>query len=65
MLTELSAFLSVLYYFSMNKLEEKYLPTKEVKSTLKVSDCDVMHLRETVKLAFSKKEMLFGICARM
>jgi len=31
------------------------MPTKEVKSTLRISDCDVMHFREEGKIAFIKK----------
>ena len=37
-----------------NKIKE-YFSTKEVKDTLKVRDCDVMHLREAGKLAYVKK----------
>jgi len=39
----------------MSELEANYMPTKEVKSTLRISDCDVMHFREEGKIAFIKK----------
>ena len=43
----------------MNELEKDYMSTKEVKSTLKVQDCDVMHLREAGKMKFTKKGNAF------
>ena len=35
------------------------MSTKEVKSTLRVQDCDVMHLREAGKMKFTKKGNAF------
>jgi len=46
---------NALYYVRMNELEKNHMPTKEVKSTLKVQDCDVMHLRESGKIKYTKK----------
>ena len=43
----------------MNELEKNYMSTKEVKSTLRVQDCDVMHLREAGKMKFTKKGNAF------
>ena len=43
----------------MSKLEKDYISTKEVKSLLKVQDCDVMHLREAGKMKFIKKGNAF------
>ena len=39
----------------MTDFEKNYMSTKEVKSTLKVRDCDVMHLRQTGRINFVKK----------
>lgn len=38
----------------MNELEKNHITTKEVKSALKVQDCEVMHLREAGKIKFTK-----------
>jgi hypothetical protein len=38
----------------MSELEKTYIPTKEVKSTLGVRDCDVMHLRQAGKIEYVK-----------
>jgi hypothetical protein len=43
----------------MSELQKDYMPTKEVKSTLKVQDCDVMHLRQTGKIQSTKKGNAF------
>lgn len=34
---------------------KKYLTTTEVKKILKISDCEVMHLRQSGKVSFTKK----------
>jgi hypothetical protein len=43
----------------MNEIKEDYMPTKEVKSKLKVQACDVMHLREAGQMQFTKKGNAF------
>lgn len=44
----------------MSKAEEqKYLTSKEAKVVLKVQDCDLMHLRTSGKLRFTKKGNAF------
>ena len=43
----------------MMELQEKYMSTKQVKCALKVSGCDVMHLREAGKVKFIKKGNAF------
>lgn len=37
------------------KDETNYLTSKEIKKELKISACDLMHLREAGKLKFIKK----------
>ncbi|MCF6251230.1 MAG: helix-turn-helix domain-containing protein [Methylococcaceae bacterium] len=39
--------------------EEKWLSSKEVKKILKVSDCELSHLRNDGKLVFMKKGNAF------
>lgn len=43
----------------MTGLEKEYMPTKEVKATLKISGCDVMHLRESGQIEFVKQGNAF------
>lgn len=43
----------------MNEINEKYMPTKEVKLALKIQDCDVMHFRESGKIQYRKKGNAF------
>ncbi|MCZ8354014.1 MAG: hypothetical protein ACK5WV_13365 [Chryseotalea sp.] len=40
-------------------MKEKWLKSKEVMKTLKISACDVMHLREEGKLKFTKQGNAF------
>ncbi|WP_282085275.1 hypothetical protein [Aquimarina algiphila] len=37
------------------KDEKKYLTSKEMRKELKISACDIMHMREAGKLKFIKK----------
>lgn len=39
----------------MEKDEKPYLTSKETREKLKVSSCDLMHLRENGKLEYIKK----------
>lgn len=39
----------------MKKDKPKYLSSKEARKKLKVSSCELMHLREAGKLKFIKK----------
>jgi hypothetical protein len=39
----------------MNNKDENYLSSKEMMQELKVSSCDIMHLRVVGKLKFIKK----------
>ena len=41
------------------KEEQKYLTSKEAKALLKVQYCDLMHLRTSGKLKFTKKGNAF------
>lgn len=39
----------------MNSKNEKYISSKEMRKALKVSSCELMHLRTKGKLAYVKK----------
>ncbi len=39
----------------MNEPEINYMPTKEAKKLLKVSGCQIMHLRDSGKIQFKRK----------
>ena len=55
MLQALYELLSALYYLAMDESENKFLPTGKVKELLKISDCDVMHLRVSDEIRFEKR----------
>lgn len=43
----------------MEETEKKFLSSKEARKKLKISDCDLMHMRIEGKLKYEKKRNAF------